>query len=156
MFKCSNVQISNIQMYECSNVKMFKYSNIQMLKCSNIHMLIFSNVQIWKWSCLMFKCSNVQMFKFSNVQMFKCSNVKIFKCSSGHFFFISYSWWIWDQEEMNMTFCVSYVFLTWFKSDWNEVVPFYDETQKMLCQVQWIEWTKRAAYLYKDKVHAAL
>ena len=63
-----NVQMLNVQMFQCSNVTMLQCYNVTMLQCSNVPMFQFSNVQ-------MFKFSNVQMFKSSNAQMFKCSNI---------------------------------------------------------------------------------
>ena len=67
-----NVQMLNVQMFQCSNVTMLQYYNVTMLQCYNVTMFQCSNVPV-------FQCSNVQIFECSNVQMFKCSNFQMFK-----------------------------------------------------------------------------
>ena len=62
--QCSNVECSNVPMFQCYNATMLQCYNVTMFQCSNVPV---------------FQCSNVQIFECSNVQMFKCSNVQMFK-----------------------------------------------------------------------------
>ena len=65
VYKCTNVQMYQVQMHKFTNVQMYKVqsTNVQMYKCTNVQM---------------YKCKNVQINKYTNVQLCKCTNVKMY------------------------------------------------------------------------------